>query len=284
MQKAIDRIEKIERPRMEQEKLQLDFEVEQRSSKEVFLLEKISKTFSESHAPLLNEISLQVLYQERIALIGSNGSGKSTLLKILLGEIHPTSGYAKRGINAKIGYLSQHLFEYQGQTILEAFRENLNITDGVARHKLAKYYFYGNDVFKKVSTLSGGEQIRLQLAKLMQRDINVLVLDEPTNHLDIESSEALEEAIEQFNGSIVCVSHDRYLLNKCFPITYWLEDGHIIKYHGNYDYARNKRSHTKSDIQTSVNPKLKKTNQRESNKYDSNQDENVLEKNYRGRG
>lgn len=124
--------------------------------------------------------------------------------------------------------------------VLEAFREYVAVTEGEARHILANFLFYGPAVFKKVTQLSGGEKMRLRLAQLMYQDINFLILDEPTNHLDIESREVLEEALEQYNGTILAVSHDRYFLNKLFEKTYWIDECKLFEFAGNYAWARQK--------------------------------------------
>jgi hypothetical protein len=128
----------------------------------------------------------------------------------------------------------------EGQTVIEAFRDHVPVDEGTARHLLARFLFYGSAVFGKVRRLSGGEKMRLRLAQLMYQHVNLLLLDEPTNHLDIESREVLEEALQQFDGTIVAISHDRYFLNKVFDKTYWLENRSLKQYLGNYDEAKQK--------------------------------------------
>ena len=168
-------------------------------------------------------------------------SGKSTVLRILLGELPIDTGLSKVGSNVKIGFLSQH-FEIADPKarLIDVFRDEVNVAEGEARHILAKFMFYGPDVFMRIGDLSGGERMRLRLAQLMYQDVNFLVLDEPTNHLDIESREVLEEALEDFTGTIVAVSHDRYFLNKLFSRTAWLEDGLMTTFEGPYNWAREK--------------------------------------------
>jgi ATPase subunit of ABC transporter with duplicated ATPase domains len=124
--------------------------------------------------------------------------------------------------------------------VLEAFREEVPVEEGEARHILARFLFYGHAVFRRIRDLSGGERMRLRLAQLMHRDVNALILDEPTNHLDIDSREVLEEALLRFRGTVLAVSHDRYFLNKLFTPVYWLENGILTRYEGNYDEARRK--------------------------------------------
>ncbi|WP_404347331.1 ABC-F type ribosomal protection protein [Sutcliffiella horikoshii] len=240
MEKALNRMEKLKRPILERKAMGLQFDATDRSGKDVVIMEKVSKAFGTK--TLFQDIDLAVYFRERAAIVGQNGTGKSTLLKILLGELDVDSGLVKLGSNAKVGYLSQHIkASNPKQTLIEAFREDISITLEQARHVLAKFLFYGPAVFKKVENLSGGEKMRLRLAQLMHQDINLLILDEPTNHLDIDSREVLEEALEEFDGTILAVSHDRYFLNKYFEKTCWLEDGEIVTFEGNYQYAREKR-------------------------------------------
>ncbi|KAB2863531.1 MAG: ABC-F family ATP-binding cassette domain-containing protein, partial [Exiguobacterium chiriqhucha] len=179
---------------------------------------------------------------ERVAIVGPNGSGKSTLLKVLLGQLEPTSGTVRRAERARIGYLSQHIDFEDSHRLIEAFRDRIAVDEGKARQLLAQFLFYGASVFKPVKDLSGGEKMRLMLAILMHEDVNVLVLDEPTNHLDIEAREALEDALDRFTGTLVAVSHDRYFLNKLFPVTYWL-DVTATRFPGNVTYALEKRQY-----------------------------------------
>ncbi|CAG9622437.1 ribosomal protection-like ABC-F family protein [Sutcliffiella rhizosphaerae] len=241
MEKALDRMEKVKRPILERKAMGLHFDSRDRSGKDVILLEDVNMTFSEKR--LLQDVNLAVYYKERAAIVGQNGTGKSTILKIILGQLSPDCGVVKLGSNVKIGYLSQHIKPTNpNQSLIDAFREDISITLEQARHVLAKFLFYGPAVFKKVNSLSGGEKMRLRLAQLMHQDINLLILDEPTNHLDIDSREVLEEALEDFNGTILAVSHDRYFLNKYFEKTCWLENHAIVTYEGNYQYARGKRT------------------------------------------
>jgi ABC-type multidrug transport system ATPase subunit len=163
-------------------------------------------------------------------------------LKVLLGQLEPTSGTIRRAERARIGYLSQHIDFEDSHRLIEAFRDRIAVDEGKARQLLAQFLFYGASVFKPVKDLSGGEKMRLMLAILMHEDVNVLVLDEPTNHLDIEAREALEDALDRFTGTLVAVSHDRYFLNKLFPVTYWL-DVTATRFPGNVTYALEKRQY-----------------------------------------
>ncbi|MCW1241496.1 ribosomal protection-like ABC-F family protein [Bacillus pretiosus] len=238
MERALERIEKLKKPILERKQMGLQFEGQERSGKDVVVMKEVSKGFA-GH-PLFNEANLHVRFQERAAIVGRNGTGKTTLLKLLLEEIEPDAGEIRIGSSVKIGYLSQHAYGNMKSNVLEAFREYVAVTEGEARHILAKFLFYGPAVFKKVTQLSGGEKMRLRLAQLMYQDINFLILDEPTNHLDIESREVLEEALEQYNGTILAVSHDRYFLNKLFEKTYWIDELKLFEFAGNYAWARQK--------------------------------------------
>lgn len=142
----------------------------------------------------------------------------------------------------KIGYLAQQFNQFDGrERLIDAFRRDVSMTEYDARHTLAQFLFYGHDVFKKVEQLSGGEKMRLRLAQLMVQRCNVLILDEPTNHLDIESREALEEALEKFEGTIVAISHDRYFLQKLFSKTAWLENQQLTLHDGPFEWAKGKQ-------------------------------------------
>lgn len=238
MEKALARIERVKKP-LTKKKMNLALTMAERSGKEVVLLQDIDHGFDK---PLLKDSNLAVYFGERLAIVGSNGSGKSTLLKMMLGEIVPNQGVCHIGSNVKFGYLSQQ-FEHQNPAIrlIDAFRERVAVSEAEARHILARFLFYGYDVFKKVKDLSGGEKMRLRLAQLMHEDINVLILDEPTNHLDIEAREVLEETLESFEGTIIGVSHDRYFLQKIFSKTAWIENQTIQVFEGDYEWARQKR-------------------------------------------
>lgn len=239
MERALERMEKVRKPLIDPKKMALAFEAAPRSGKEVVVMKAVSKSFGEQE--LLREANLHVYWKDRMAIVGRNGSGKSTILKVLLGELPVDDGLSKLGSNVKVGNLSQHLEIGDPKArLLDVFREGVSVTEGDARHILAKFMFYGPDVFKRIADLSGGERMRLRLAQLMHQDINFLLLDEPTNHLDIESREVLEEALEDFRGTILAVSHDRYFLNKLFPRTAWLENGSLTTFEGPFDWARAK--------------------------------------------
>lgn len=239
MEKALDRIELKKKPALQQKQMDVAFSDGGRSGNDVVVIEDACKHFD--NRELFKDVVLHVRYSERVAIVGENGSGKSTLLKLILHQEKPDKGIVQIGSNVSIGFLSQHLLETNGKDrIIDVFRESVAVTEGEARSMLAKFLFYGDAVFQKAASLSGGEKMRLRLAQLVHEQHNLLVLDEPTNHLDIDSKEVLEDALENFSGTIIAVSHDRYFLNKLFPVTYRLADQKLIRYEGNYSYARSK--------------------------------------------
>lgn len=240
MERMIERMEKVKRPYLGK-KLSLDMNGADRSGSDVIVAKDLKKSFADQL--LFEDVNIHVRFQERVALIGENGTGKSTLLKMIMGLENPDEGEVKLGTQVKLGYLSQKIFpsvEVGDKTVLEVFREEVNIEQGKARYLLAGFLFYGSDVFKKVASLSGGEKMRLRLAQLMHQETNLLILDEPTNHLDIESREVLEEALSDFEGTIFAVSHDRYFLDQLFKKVYWIEDKTVFEFAGNYSWSKRK--------------------------------------------
>jgi len=263
MQRALDRMEKLERPKLDVKKMAIDFEANDRSGRDVIVLEGVAKTFGSR--TLFEHVNMLVQYKDRTAIVGENGTGKSTLLKMILKAMEADKGIIKVGSNVKVGYLSQHVFQdFDDEQLIDVFRSEVVVNEGEARHILARFLFFGPTVFRKVNQLSGGERMRLRLAQLMYQDINLLILDEPTNHLDIDSCEVLEEALEQFNGTILAVSHDRYFLNKMFTKIYWLQDGTVHFFDGNYDWAKGKleaievKLESKPEINKTIPPKVVK--------------------------
>lgn len=239
MEKALARIEILDRPVLEKKQMALDFRMDKRSGKDVVLLEEVWKGFGERI--LFHEISMHVRYGERAAIVGANGSGKTTLLNMIMGKEPVDAGEVKLGSGLSIGYLSQHTLEMDNnRTIIEEFRDVVAVSEYEARPLLAKFLFFGNMVFQPVRQLSGGERMRLRLAQLMHQHHNLLILDEPTNHLDLEAKEVMEEALSEFPGTLIAVSHDRYFLDKMFPVTYWLRNNALERFDGNYSAAREK--------------------------------------------
>jgi len=245
MQKRLDRMDKIEKPKNINYKAKLDFGESERSGKDVLIVEHLKKSFHEKE--LLKDGNLSVFYQEHAALIGPNGCGKTTFLRMMFGEEPYDAGEIKIGASLKIGYLPQQVtFAHEDWTVLETFREDQNLSEGAARGLLAKHLFMKETVFKKVGTLSGGERSRLRFAMMMQSEINFLILDEPTNHLDIPSREQLEESLLKFPGTILMISHDRYFLNRLATRIVEFDHGELVSYAGGYDdYAAEKAKRSK---------------------------------------
>lgn len=234
MQKALDRMEKVRRPVLERRSIDLKLTSSDRSGKQVLVLDRVSKAYGERS--LLKEASLLLSYGERISLIGNNGSGKSTLMKMILGQVPADGGELRIGSRVEIGYLAQEEQPPANRlTVLQFFREEAAMEEGRARGELARFLFYGADVFKRVDKLSGGEWSRLRLALLMFKEPNLLLLDEPTNHLDIDSREALEDTLLEFPGTVIAISHDRYFINRLAHKLWTLHQGELTEHIGNYD-------------------------------------------------
>lgn len=240
IQKKLDKMDKIDKPIFERRNMRLDLKAAERSGKETIKAMGLSKSYGDK--VIFKDAELMVHYGERVGLIGSNGSGKTTFLKMLLGEVQPDNGAVELGANVMAAYLPQKIhFQDEELTVLETFREDISILEGKAREYLAKFMFYKSSVFKKVKHLSGGERIRLKLAMLLYQDINLLILDEPTNHLDIDSIETLEEALEDFDGTIFFISHDRYFINKIGERVVAVEECALKSYTGNYDFYKTEK-------------------------------------------
>ena len=237
IQKKLDKMDRINKPVFERRNMKLNLTAAQRSGNETIKAIGLSKNYGDKS--IFKNADVLIQYGERVGIIGPNGSGKSSFIKMLLGEEMPDAGIVQLGANVMPAYLPQKIiFNNEEHTVLEMFRENISILEGKAREYLSKFMFYKSSVFKKVKHLSGGERIRLKLAMLLYQDINLLILDEPTNHLDIDSIETLEEALEDFEGTIVFVSHDRYFINKVGQRILAIEDQTFKSYSGNFDDYR----------------------------------------------
>ena len=265
MEKRIERMRTTDRPTKER-KMEVRFGEREFRGDEVLTIKGLTKSFGDR--TLFSNLGLEVVGGERIALLGDNGSGKTTLLKIILGEEEPDAGKVRMGPTVKVGYLPQHVhFDHPERNLVDTLIYEQDCTAQTARNRLAAFKFRGEDVFKPVSALSGGEQSRLRLCMLMDEKINLLILDEPTNHLDIQSREWIEEAVEEYEGNLLFVSHDRYFIDRFASRIWMLEDGHITDFRGNYqEYqaarARGVAGKSASDVQVSMEkapePKEKK--------------------------
>lgn len=250
LQTKIDRLKQmaVARPK-EQKKINVGFSEDRKSSKKVIGTENLIVEIPDGRK-ILDGISVDIRAGERVALIGSNGSGKSTFVKTIMSEQElPVQGEVTVGPSVKIGYLPQIItFPNGEQQLLEYFKNTVGVNEQKARQILAGFQFYKEDVTKRVKTLSGGERMRVKLAELLQEKINTLIFDEPTNHIDIPTKEVLEDAIEDFNGTLIFVSHDRYFINKFADEIIEFQDGKAKSYLGNYDdYKVSKEKQSKKD-------------------------------------
>ncbi len=241
-QKAIDRLEAtLEKPDADPESIRFQFSASRRSGDDVLTAEELSLSFG--GAKIFEKVSIEIKRGEKIFLIGPNGCGKTSLFKILLEQYRPDTGFVKLGAGVDLGYYEQSQMSlHDGKEVLdEIWDEHPRMTETQVRNALAVFLFKGEDVFKPVGALSGGERARVLLLKLMLSKANFLLLDEPTNHLDIGSCEALEDALSGYDGTLFVVSHDRYLINKLADKVYALTPKGAELYHGNYDYYLEKR-------------------------------------------
>lgn len=240
-EKALDRMEKIDAPDEEKGPAKIKFETSVKSGYDVLHVEKLSKSFGDKH--LFSNLSLDLKRGEKIALIGENGRGKTTFFKILMDKIKADSGVKVLGTNVNIGYYDQEQSNLcEDKTIIDEVWDDFpELTTSQVRGALATFLFTGEDVFKTINKLSGGEKCRINLLKLMLSRSNLLLLDEPTNHLDILSREALEEAILSYDGTLIVISHDRYFLNKVINRIVELQEEGTTEYLGNYSYYVEKK-------------------------------------------
>lgn len=233
-EKALDRMEKLEKP-VDERAIRFSFEARRRTGEDVLQLTEISKSFGEKH--LFHDLTLRVRAGDRVALIGPNGVGKSTLIKIIVGEEQPDTGFIRYGSNVDIGYYDQHQSTlHADKTALDEIWDRFpQMEQSSVRGALGMFLFTGDDVFKPIHTLSGGEKGRVALTALMLRKDNLLLLDEPTNHLDMDSREVLEDALTDFGGTIITVSHDRYFINRIANRIIEMQPDGVTEYIGNYD-------------------------------------------------
>lgn len=238
-QSQLNRLERLEAP-VTSHSLEFEFPPAAMSADKVLVLDHVSIGYA-SGEPIIDDVSVVVRRGESVALIGPNGAGKSTMVKAIIGELLPTDGYIDIGNRVQVGYFSQEHEELHNQwQVVDEIINNYNFTEEKARNVLGSFLFKGDDVFKLVGDLSGGERARLALLKLFLQGDNFLVLDEPTNHLDVPTREIVESALKQFGGTCFIISHDRYFLDQVSTRTLVLEDKGITEYLGNYSYYKEK--------------------------------------------
>ncbi len=261
LEKRLEKIELIKKPIVDKKTADFNIKGIARTGKEVIAAENISKSFGSKR--LFDKISFTLFYKDSMCILGENGTGKSTILKIILGEIPSDKGHVKIGSNVKIGYLPQEVsFDREDISIADYFSYSYGISISEARKELAKILFEGDDVFKHISTLSGGEKSRLKLGMLIYEKVNTLILDEPTNHLDIESREILEENLINYQGTILFVSHDRYFVDKIASCIGEIENELFKIYEFDYEGYKQEKQRIKEKLnaipEKSANPSLGK--------------------------
>ncbi|BDR70777.1 thiamine ABC transporter substrate-binding protein [Clostridium tetani] len=272
-QKALDKMDKIDKPTVDSSSAKIKFKASIKSGNDVLYIEDLSKRFDD--VELFHNINLDIKRGDRSALVGENGRGKTTLFKMIMDEIPADNGTKVLGRNVFIGYYDQEQSDLNpNKTIIDEVWDDFpNMTTTEVRNALASFLFTGDDVFKEISKLSGGEKCRINLLKLMLSNANFLLLDEPTNHLDIVSREALEDAIVNYDGTVLVISHDRYFLNKVIDKIYELKKDEIKEYLGNYSYYIEKKKNPsrfealeENEGMTKTQIKMEKKKKREAEK------------------
>ena len=229
IRKRLEKIEILNKP-IEKKEIPLNFDFNTRSGKKVLSINNYNLYIN--NKLLIEDINIEITYKDKICIVGANGCGKSTLIKAILNK----DNNIDIGSNVNIGYIPQEIVFSDNITILDYCKRFYIGDEPHLRSSLNKFYFYGPNVFKKVNNLSGGEKVRLKLFELIQNNNNFLILDEPTNHIDIYTKEILEDALNDFNGTILFISHDRFFINKLANKTLYINNNKITEYIGNYDY------------------------------------------------
>ena len=272
-EKALAKIDVLDKPEAYRKKARIEFNPSVTSGNDVLQLRDISMGYGERI--LFKDLNLDIYRGEKVALIGANGIGKSTLFKIIMNEIAPLSGNIKFGTNVNVSYFHQEqkTLTLDNTIIDEIWEDNKHLTQTDLRSMLGAFLFEGEEVFKKISTLSGGERARVAILKLILSNANLLLLDEPTNHLDIDSKEVLEEALSGYTGTIFTISHDRYFLNTVVDKVLVLDENGITEYLGNYDYYIEKKKQVQEMNNVEVMEEKTKTQLKEEKKKEREQRE-----------
>lgn len=272
-EKALAKIDVLDKPEAYRKKARIEFNPSVTSGNDVLQLRDISMGYGERI--LFKDLNLDIYRGEKVALIGANGIGKSTLFKIIMNEIAPLSGNIKFGTNVNVSYFHQEqkTLNLDNTIIDEIWEDNKHLTQTALRSMLGSFLFEGEEVFKKISTLSGGERARVAILKLILSNANLLLLDEPTNHLDIDSKEVLEKALSGYTGTIFTISHDRYFLNTVVDKVLVLDENGITEYLGNYDYYIEKKKQVQEMNNVEVIEEKTKTQLKEEKKKEREQRE-----------
>lgn len=241
-EKALTKIDRLDKPENLPEKMHFRLTPKIQSGNDVLSVDGLSMAFDNNK--LFSNVSFEIKRGEKVAIIGPNGIGKSTLFKIILGELYPTAGKSTLGVNVNPGYYDQEHHELDDRNTIfdEIHNAYPTMTNGEIRNVLAAFVFTGDDVFKTIAALSGGEKGRVSLAKIMLSNSNFLILDEPTNHLDMYSKEILEDAINSYDGTVLYISHDRYFIDKTAERIIELSKDGVNQYLGNYSYCLEKKA------------------------------------------
>lgn len=275
LEKRLEKIDRLDKPSTDSS-IKINYGTTSRSAKEIVIVKELKKSFD--NKLIFDDLNLNLLFKDKLTILGDNGSGKSTLLKIIMGQLTPDKGEVKIGSRAKIGYLPQEVyFDDDNNTVLDEFQRKYNITIGEARNELAKVLFVKDDVFKKISTLSGGEKSRLKICMLMYEQVNLLILDEPTNHLDIDSREILEHSLEHFEGTILIVSHDRYFINKVSNKIAEINNNRLNYFDGNYEYYKAEKEKEELKL-TNIKIKQKVAKKNKTPYVNTNKDDQLIKK------
>ena len=272
-EKALAKVDVLDKPEAYRKKARIEFNPSVTSGNDVLQLRDVSMGYGER--VLFKDLNLDIYRGEKVALIGANGIGKSTLFKIIMNEINPLSGDIKFGTNVNVSYFHQEqkTLNLDNTIIDEIWEDNKQLTQTSLRSMLGAFLFEGEDVFKKISTLSGGERARVAILKLILSNANLLLLDEPTNHLDIDSKEVLEEALSGYTGTIFTISHDRYFLNTVVDKVLVLDENGITEYLGNYDYYIEKKKQVQEMNTVEVAEEKTKTQLKEEKRKEREQRE-----------
>ena len=240
IQKRLDKMVVLEKKNY-QNNMNLNFNMDKRSGNDVLRI--INKDISIGDRLLIKRLNIDIKYGDRACIIGKNGTGKSTLIKYIMNLYNDNNidDKVKLGSNLSIGYIPQEItFDNEEKTILEFARDVTDVEENILRSKLFNFHFFDDEILKRINVLSGGEKVRLKIFELLQKDYNLLIFDEPTNHIDIETRTILEEALKEYKGTIIFISHDRYFINKIATKIYEIKDNNVTLYLGNYDYYKEK--------------------------------------------